>query len=409
MRESGDGRTQNRRRADGRSDREAPARLRLVSPQPDSARAGAERITPPRWTYERIVGLAILGLIFVRLLCAANMPLATDEVLYWRYSTHLAPGFLDHPGMNPFLIRMGTTLLGDTPLGVRFFPVLLGLPASWAVWRAAAILFRDARTGATAALVFNLTLVMSVGSLLATSDASVVATSALLMFCLAKLNQTGRSAWWLAIGAAFGLGMLAKYTTVFFAVGIFAWLLAVPEQRKWFRSPWPYLGGLLALAVFSPVLLWNAEHHWASLVYQSSRMTIHRWSIRYVFELIVSQIGLATPPIFILACAGLVWGLRDSEAQKKWAILIVAMIAPVLIYFLWHSLHERVHLSGGGVCGSRRHLPRSEARGRIGAVDKMVSALGGAGGLVARGARLCAGRVRRVAAGCERSDGAALG
>src|SRR5689334_23294749 len=154
------------------------------------------------WTYERAVIAAIAALVLVRLAVAANMPLASDEALYWRYSRYLAPGYLDHPAMNPFLIRLGTMLFGDTPFGIRLFAVLTAAPGSWAVWRSAALLSGGERSGATAALFFNLTLTMSVGSMLATSGASVVMTSAFVLLALAKLNESGRGLWWLAVGAS---------------------------------------------------------------------------------------------------------------------------------------------------------------------------------------------------------------
>ncbi len=292
-------------------------------------------------SYERTVVVVIAAMMLIRLIVASYMPLATDEVLYWRYSEHLAPGYLDHPAMNPFLIRLGTTLFGDTPFGIRLFAVLIAAPASWAVWRGAALLSKSERTGALAALFFNLTLTLSMGSLLATSDASVVATSAFVLYFLARVSDDNRGVWWLALGAAIGVGMWAKYTTAFAALGILLWLIAAPRQRHWFRSPWPYAGALLALLIFAPVLAWNANHGWASIIYQSSRMATQRGSLAYPIELIASQIGLATPPIFVLALLGIVWARREPVYSNA-AALLTALIAPVLLYFLWHSLHERV-------------------------------------------------------------------
>lgn len=286
--------------------------------------------------------LALAALTAVKLVFAAILPLSGDESLYWMYSRHLAPGFVDHPLINPLMIRIGTTMFGDTSLGVRFMAVMLGLPATWAVWRSAAILFRDERVGAWAAALFNLTMAMTVGALAATSDTVVILTSALLLYCLAQLNATGRGRWWLATGAAFGLGMCSKYTTVFFAVGIIGWLLLVPANRKWFSSPWTWAGGVIAIAVFSPVLLWNANHRWASFVYQNRRMAIESWSLRYVGELIGSQLLLATPPIFILGCFGLFARAKAPDDIASARVLVYALVAPIPLYFLWHSLHERV-------------------------------------------------------------------
>ena len=294
------------------------------------------------WTYERSVVVLIAALIILRIVCAANIPLAFDEALYWRYSKHLAFGYLDHPFMNPLMIRIGTTLLGDTPLGVRFVAVLLAVPASWAVWRSGAALFGSERIGAMAALFFNVTIVMMLGSLLATSDEVVVTAAALLLFGLSKVEQTGRGAWWLAVGAAFGFGMCSKYTMLFFAVSILAWLLVVPERRKWLASPWTWAGGGVAVLCFLPVLIWNADHHWASFVYQSKRLVVHEWTLRFLGELVASQFGLATPSIFVLSCIALFSTPRQDHAQYSSRVMLAAMVWPILAYFAWHALHQRV-------------------------------------------------------------------
>ena len=296
----------------------------------------------PKLRYERAVAAAILILVCVRLACAALVPLSFDESDYWIWSKHIAGGYLDHPPVNPILIRVGTALFGDTQFGVRAVGVLLGLPASWAVWRSAEILFDDERIGATAALYFNLTLVMAAGSIIATPDNPVVVATTFLLLTLCKLWQSGRGFWWLAIGLTFGVGMLSKYTTIFFAPSILLWLLLVPELRRWLLTPWPWLAAVIALAIFSPTLIWNAEHGWASVHYQSQRLTAHEWSLRYLGELIATQIGMATPPIFVLGGMGLIGSLRGYGGSLAARTLINAMVWPIAIYFIWHSLHDRV-------------------------------------------------------------------
>jgi 4-amino-4-deoxy-L-arabinose transferase-like glycosyltransferase len=298
--------------------------------------------TLPERRYALAVTATIVVLVGIRLVCAAITPLSFDESLYWVWSKHIAGGYYDHPPVNPILIRLGTTLFGNTQFGVRVFNVLLALPASWALWRSAAILFNDEKAGATAALYFNLTLVMAVGSVLSTPDNAVVVATAFLLLTLVQLYATGRGEWWLAIGVAFGVGMLSKYTTIFFAVSILAWLLLAPGLRKWLATPWPWISGLIALAVFSPTLIWNAEHHWASVLYQYNRLVVHEWTLRYLGELILTQIGLATPPIFLLGCMGVAAFLRGEGGSYGARVLINAMIWPIALYFTWHTFHGRV-------------------------------------------------------------------
>lgn len=288
------------------------------------------------------VAVTILVLVVLRLICAAATLLSFDEALYWVWSRHIEGGYYDHPPVNPILIRLGTGLFGDTEFGVRVFGVLYGAVASLAVWRATAILFNSERIGATAALYFNLTLVMAVGSALATPDNAVVCATTFLLLALAKLQQSGRGAWWIAIGVAFGVGMLSKYTTVFFSVSILAWLVLVPDLRRWLLTPWPYLSGAIALAVFSPTLIWNAEHDWASVIYQFHRLVVYEWSLRYLGEFYLAQLGMATPPVFILGCMGLVLTIRGNGGPLAARVLVNALVWPLALYFTWHTFHGRV-------------------------------------------------------------------
>ena len=290
----------------------------------------------------RAIGLLIGALIAVRLCCAAALPLAFDEAYYWLWSQHLAGGYYDHPPMVALVIRLGTALAGDTEFGVRLVAVLLAVPASWAVWRAADLLFADRLLAARAALYFNLTLMVAGGMLVATPDAPLLAACALLMWALAKLAASGRGVWWLAVGAAAGFGLLAKYSMLFLGIGIVLWLLLAPSGRRHLRTPWPYLGGLLALAIFMPVIVWNAEHGWVSLLKQFGRTAVEGFSPRYLGEHLAVQFGLATPPIFILGVLGLWAFARGTGASRDARILLGALVWPLSLYFLWHSLHGRV-------------------------------------------------------------------
>src|SRR5713226_2578173 len=89
----------------------------------------------------RNTAVTILALVALRLGAAAWTPLTFDEAYYWMWSKHLAFGYYDHPPGVAAVIRLGTTIGGDTNFGVRLVSILLALPMSWAVYRAAAILF----------------------------------------------------------------------------------------------------------------------------------------------------------------------------------------------------------------------------------------------------------------------------
>ena len=210
--------------------------------------------------------LMILALVALRLIAAAYTPITFDEAYYWMWSKSLAGGYYDHPPMVAFVIRLGTLIAGDTAFGVRLVSILLALPMSWAVYEATAILFGSRRAAATSAILLNVTLMAAVGTMIVTPEAPLLVSSSFVLFSLAKVLESGRGAWWLAVGVAAGAALLSKYTALFFGPAILIWLIVVPKLRRWLLSPWLYLGGLVAAAMFAPVVLWNADHFRRSLL-----------------------------------------------------------------------------------------------------------------------------------------------
>lgn len=294
------------------------------------------------------VALVVAALVALRLGCAAFTPLAFDEAYYWTWSKHLAGGYYDHPPMVAAIVALGTAVAGDTEFGVRMVSILLAIPMSWATYRAALLLFEDRALAASAALLLNATLMVSVGTLVVTPDAPLMTASSLILLGLAQVLRTGRGVWWLAVGAAAGVALLSKYTALFFGPAILLWLVAVPSQRRWLASPWPYLGGLVALAVFAPVIAWNAEHQWVSFIKQFGRSRSEGLTLAHIGYLVPTQIGLATPFVFLLGALGLAAMLRRGARLDAANALIGSLFWVITLYFAWHSLHNRVEANWFG-------------------------------------------------------------
>ena len=291
----------------------------------------------------RNISLIVLALVALRLIAAAFTPLTFDEAYYWMWSKHLAGGYYDHPPMVALLIRAGTMIAGDSELGVRLVSILLALPMSYAVYRSAAILFGGQRVAATATILINVTLMAAVGTLIVTPDAPLLVASSLVLFFLAKVLESGRGAWWLAVGAAVGCALLSKYTALFFGAAILIWLLVVPKQRCWLMTPWPYLGAIVAFSIFAPVIAWNEQHHWVSFLKQiSGRVKIEDFRPAFIGELIPTQVAFATPLVFILGAMGLHALIHRKTGAMAARVLIDVMFWTITAYFVWHSLHARV-------------------------------------------------------------------
>ncbi len=286
--------------------------------------------------------------VAVRLVFALGRQLVPDEAYYWVWSRHLSLSYFDHPGMTAWLIRAGTALAGDTELGVRWPTILLMAAAVLIVAWITRRLIGDV-PAATFVPVMLLTCpgVSALGAL-ATPDAPACFFQAAALACALAIfapdsRTPHRGPLWIAFGISIGLGLLSKYTSILLAAAILAALLTHPQGRRHLRTPWPWLGGMAALVLLLPVLLWNLQHHWASFAYQWRHgMGIDQSSlgIRHIPEYIGSQALVATPILFVL-CVAAIWTSRRRADQMHIRILQFASALP-LAFFLIPALHRRV-------------------------------------------------------------------
>jgi 4-amino-4-deoxy-L-arabinose transferase-like glycosyltransferase len=280
------------------------------------------------------------ALIVLRFLLAQQLPLSFDEAYFWLWSKHLALAYYDHPALIALAIRAGTSIGGDTEFGVRLVPLLCSIAASWAVWRSALLLLGDKGAAWTACLLFNATLMVAAESMSATPDSLVLAAAAFLLLAMAKLELRDHPGWWIAAGLATGLALFAKYTGFFLFGGVALWLVATPQGRRWLRTPWPYLGGAVALSFLAPTLYWNAQHDWISFKFQFGRVVAGSPSFGHLLEFVGGQLVLASPFVAALAVAGLI---RQSRRPGREPLsFAAALVWPALAYFGFHALHDRV-------------------------------------------------------------------
>ncbi len=95
-------------------------------------------------------------------------------------------------------------------------------------------------------------------------------------------------------------------------------------------------------AIFSPVLFWNANHHWISFIKQLGRAKVRIWSLNFFAELFPIQFGFATPSIFILGVLGVYALSRRNDVSQGARMLINTSVLTLVCYLVWHSFHERV-------------------------------------------------------------------
>jgi dolichol-phosphate mannosyltransferase len=296
------------------------------------------------------IGLLVYATL-LRLQFGAHVELMPEETYYWNYARHLDIGYLDHPPMVAWLIRIGTLLFGHGALGVRIGAICCSLIAATFVYRLTRNLFGEASAALALACIAVLPFFFMAGMLM-TPDAPLTAAWAGSLYFLERAIVGGRArAWWLA-GVCLGLGLLSKYTIALLGLATLLYLLGDRRARHWLRRPEPYAAAALALAIFAPVIVWNAEHHWASFAFQTSRRLAGRPEFA-LHKLIGAAIVLLTPTGFAAALRAL-RGLRapgasaDAAARAVGLGLLRFQVLVPLAVFVVFSLRREVKLDWTG-------------------------------------------------------------
>ena len=296
-------------------------------------------VTAPRW---RNAAVALIVYAFVlRLVYAGSVEMMPEETYYWNYSRHLDIGYLDHPPMVAWLIRIATAVFGQTEFGVRAGALLCGAITSIFVYKLTRNLF-GAATALAALLLVQALPFFFLSGLLMTPDAPLVAAWAASLYFLERALIGNRSrAWWFA-GICLGLGMISKYTIALLGPVAAAFMVWDPQARRWWTRSEPYVGALLALAIFSPVIIWNAQHEWASFAFQTSRRLAETPQFA-LHRLIGSIIVLITPTGLLAVIAALLGrhtGNETPDAVRRRRLFSLAILVPISVIALFSLRHE---------------------------------------------------------------------
>ena len=211
----------------------------------------------------------------LHLLLAWRLALGQDEAYTLAVTGPWQLSFFDHPPLSFWLSTLMQALCGPevTPLVMRLPFVIMATGAIWALHALTARFF-GARAGLWAAGLYA-----AAPFFFASAGGWVMPDAPLMLFLLLAALQLADALaegegprWraWLLAGLFIGLALLSKYQAVLTLLGAFL-LLFAPRHRHWLARPQPYVAALLALAVFSPVLIWNAQNEWASFAFQLGR------------------------------------------------------------------------------------------------------------------------------------------
>ena len=277
----------------------------------------------------RAVWAVVGAKVAITLATASRYGFHRDELYYVVAGRRLSMGYVDFPPVTPVLARGTDVLFGSSLVALRLPALLAGVATVLLTVGMARRLGGSPRAQWLAALAITCTsFFLGASGLMQTVSFDILAW-ALALYCFVSLVVTGDARWWVAIGAALGLGMLTKYTTPALAAGLVAATLTSPNLRTQLRTRWPWLGTAAALLIASPNLIWQVANGWPSIDFlrgQNARVRSENSPVDYVVE----QLAVLGPVVLTLCVAGArrVW--RDVRLRP----LVVLALAVEVTYLV---------------------------------------------------------------------------
>ncbi len=283
----------------------------------------------------------VAAITLLRLLWLAAQPadLYPDEAQYWFWARHPAFGYYSKPPLVAWLIALTTGLFGDGEFAVRLSAPLLDAGAAVFVYAIGTRLY-DRRVGFWSALAFASLPGASVSAFVISTDAPLLLCWAAALYALIRAREAGGRGWWLAVGLAAGLGLLAKYAMAYWLASALGLALLDRSERR--HLPALLAAVLVALLVYSPNFWWNWQNGFVSYLHTRDNAELGGplFHPEAFLEFFLSQFAVFGPLFF----AGLLWLTATPRALAEPPARFLAVFAlPTLAMMLAVSLLSRAH------------------------------------------------------------------
>jgi 4-amino-4-deoxy-L-arabinose transferase-like glycosyltransferase len=279
----------------------------------------------------------LLALTIVRLigLHTSVVDLFFDEAQYWDWSRELAFGYFSKPPLLAWIIAASDPICGSGEACVRITSPLFYFGTSLIVYAIAKELY-DSETAFWSALIVALMTGVSFSTRIASTDVPLLFFWALALFAFLKLLAGPDWRWTVVLGISVGIGLLAKYAMIYFALGVVCAAFFDREARDMLKRPQTWAAGAIAFLILSPNIYWNATHSFATLKHTGENITGTGFGLRLVDALTFfgSQFAVAGPLVFAAFLVVLVQAFGGKLSRQDKLMLAFAVPPLALVFAL---------------------------------------------------------------------------
>ena len=268
-------------------------------------------------------------------LVAGNYGYFRDELYYIVSGQHLSFGYVDFPPMIAFLAAALNFIAGDSLLSIHVVSSLVGAFLVFVSGMIARELGGARRSQVLTAVATLGTLVFLATSSIFSMDIIDALWWSLCAYLLIRIIKRDQPKLWLVLGLVAGLGLMTKLTIAFFLFAIIVGLALTPS-RRYFRTKWFWLGGLISFGFLLPYIMWNALSGWPTVQFYFNYGGLTGGGPLGFFLLQLFAVNLANVPLVIL---GLLFYFRGSSAKQFRAI----GLAYVVLYVVFTLINAKAY------------------------------------------------------------------
>jgi hypothetical protein len=254
-----------------------------------------------------------------------------DEFLYLIEAQHMSWGFMEVP---PMLSAMAwlTHFFGSGIFWVKFWPCLLGALTYLLAGKIVISLGGKRFAIFTLFLCFIFSGYLRVHFLFQPNPPEIFFYT-LIAFGVIKFIQSNQNKWLYVTGIACGLGMMSKYSVLFFIVAVVIGLL-LTSQRKILSNKHFYLAALVGFIIFLPNVIWQATHHFPVAYHMNE---LQQTQLQYVSPVtfLLNQL-LMFAPVFFIWIIGL-WFIAFNKNGRPYRFLAWAYVIVIAMLLYFHG------------------------------------------------------------------------
>jgi hypothetical protein len=272
-------------------------------------------------------GLFALAKFMLHLMAMGRYGIFRDEYYYLACADHLAFGYVDQPPLSILLLHVTRFIFGDGVWAIRMPAVIASTAVVFLVGMTTQRLGGQRFAQAVACLAAVICpLFLAIGGYFSMNAFDHLFWAAAI-YVLVRLIQDGDSRWWYIFGIIAGLGLMNKISMLFLGGALVVGMLLTP-QRQWFKERRLYYGGLIALFIFLPHVIWQVFNGFPTLEFMANAAQYKNAAlspIQYLIGLVIE----GNPVLVPVWVAGCIFGLRGLEGRYR---LFSIMFLVILIF-----------------------------------------------------------------------------